>query len=270
MSRQDDETTRGRRIERQINQHTAGATREQEGGARSDLVSSKTTTRTTADRDTGVWDPTQRRVGGRIDQRTAGTGFGVIGRAVRVGLTLFGYKRWGREQRHRGTDDDERGCQGEGGIGGMGPGREGVEEDAAVVRQWRREGKSAYHNAPVAVAVAVAVAIAVIVGDNNIGVPGNQGRGPTQENARCNTVHRDRTTTSGTHSRGRRYVPHGMRGWVALEREYARLATPTTTMEANDEYGIRAGRIDRRQIKTNYSKADAGDGQSPPPSSTPV
>ena len=54
-----------------------------------------------------------------------------------------------------------------------------------------------------------------------------------------------------------------MRGWVALEREYARLATPTTTMEANDEYGIRAGRIDRRQIKTNYSKADAGDGQSP-------
>ena len=54
-----------------------------------------------------------------------------------------------------------------------------------------------------------------------------------------------------------------MRGWVALEREYARLATPTKTMEANDEYGIRAGRIDCRQIKMNYSKADAGDGQSP-------
>jgi len=54
-----------------------------------------------------------------------------------------------------------------------------------------------------------------------------------------------------------------MRGWVALEREHARLAMPTTTMEANNEYGIRAGRIDRRQIKTNYSKADAGDGQSP-------
>jgi hypothetical protein len=84
-----------------------------------------------------------------------------------------------------------------------------------------------------------------------------------QENAQCDTVHRDLTTTSGTHSHGRRYVPHGMRGWVALEREYARLATTTMTMEANDEYGIRAGRIDRRQIKTDYSKADAGDGQSP-------
>jgi hypothetical protein len=115
-------------------------------------VSSKTTTRTTADHDTSVWDPTQRHVGGCIDQRTAGTGFGVIGRAVRVGLTLFGYKRWGREQRHCGTDDDEPGCwRGRGGLGGMGPGG-GVEEDAAVVRQWRQEGESAYHNAPVAVA----------------------------------------------------------------------------------------------------------------------
>jgi hypothetical protein len=46
-----------------------------------------------------------------------------------------------------------------------------------------------------------------------------------------------------------------MRGWVALEREYARLATPMRTMEENDEYGIRSGRIDSRQIKTNYSKA---------------
>ena len=64
------------------------------------------------------------------------------------------------------------------GLGGMGPGG-GDEEDAATVRQWRREGKSAYHNAP----VAVAVAVAVVAGDNNIGVPGNQGRGPTQENA---------------------------------------------------------------------------------------
>ena len=113
--RREDVTTRRRDNERaahrEAKQHTAGATRGQEGGARSDLLSSKTTTRTTADRDTRVWDPTQRRVGGRIDQRTAGTGFGVIGRAVRVGLMLFGYKRWGREQRHRGTDDDERGCR---------------------------------------------------------------------------------------------------------------------------------------------------------------
>ncbi len=29
----------------------------------------------------------------------------------------------------------------------------------------------------------------------------------------------------------------GMRGWVALAREYARLATTTTTTESNDEYG---------------------------------
>jgi hypothetical protein len=154
--------------------------------------------------------------------------------------------------------------EGEGGIGGGGTRGEGVEEDAAVVPQWRREGKSAYHNTP------IAVAVAVVGDDNNIGVPGNQGQGPTQENARCDMVHRDQTTTSGTHSRGRWYVPHGMRGWVALEWEYAQLATPMTTMEVNDEYGIRAGRIDCRQIKTNYSKADAGDGQSLPPSSTPV
>ena len=127
----EDVTTRRRDNERaahrEAKQHTAGATRGQEGGARSDLVSSKTTTRTTADRDTRVWDPTQRRVGGCIDQRTAGTGFGIIGRAVRVGLMLFGYKQWGREQRHRGTDDDERGCRrGRGGLGGMGPGGGGV------------------------------------------------------------------------------------------------------------------------------------------------
>ncbi len=79
-------------------------------------------------------------------------------------------------------------------MGGMGPGG-GVEEDAAVIWQWRQEGESAYHNAP----VAVAVAVAIVVGDNNIGVPGNQGQGPTQENARRDTVHRKRTTTSGTH-----------------------------------------------------------------------
>ena len=70
--------------------------------------------------------------------------------------------------------------EGEGGIGGDGTGGRRGEEDAAVVRQWRREGELAYHNALIAVAV---VAIAVVVGDNNIGVPGNQGRGPTQENA---------------------------------------------------------------------------------------
>ena len=75
--------------------------------------------------------------------------------------------------------------EGEGGIGGDGTGGGRGEKDAAVVRRWRREGESAFHNAPVAVVVTVAVtvAVAVVVGDNNIGVPGNQGRGPTQENA---------------------------------------------------------------------------------------
>ena len=75
--------------------------------------------------------------------------------------------------------------EGEGGIGGDGTGGGRGEEDAAVIRQWRREGESAYHNAPVAVviAIAVAVAVAVVVGDNNISVPGNHGRGPMQENA---------------------------------------------------------------------------------------
>ncbi len=53
-------------------------------------------------------------------------------------------------------------------MGGMGTGG-GVEEDAAVVWQWRREGELAYHNAPVAVVIAIAVA--VVVGNNNIGVP---------------------------------------------------------------------------------------------------
>jgi len=107
------------------------------------------------------------------------------------------------------------------------------EEDAAVVRQWRREDESAYHNAP----VAVAIAITVVFGDNNICVPGNQGRGPTQENARCDTVHATERPRLGHTVVGAGTYCDGMRGWVAFEREYARLAMPMTTMEANDEYG---------------------------------
>ena len=38
----------------------------------------------------------------------------------------------------------------------------GGEEDAVVVRQWRQEGKSAYHNAP----VTVPVPVAIVVGNN--------------------------------------------------------------------------------------------------------
>jgi hypothetical protein len=55
---------------------------------------------------------------------------------------------------------------------------------------------------------------------------------------------------------------------VAFAERVEEMITAVSTR--NKTNPTRAGRIDRRQIKMNYSKADAGDGQSPPPSPTPV
>ena len=86
--------------------------------------------KTTRDDATTSWrdeETTRGRHNKTTRQREGGASRGEATHSWRDKRTRFGYKRWGWEQRHRGTDDDERGCRrGRGGLGGMGPGGGGV------------------------------------------------------------------------------------------------------------------------------------------------